>query len=79
MQQPSIWTAAGPALVLYIKQLVCAHLEVDGSLVGQVGLVARQSDDYIRTSLSLELLYPVLCTCERLLHRENDQVCAEKL
>lgn len=29
------------------------HLEVDGSLVGQVGLVARQGDDYIGTGLSL--------------------------
>lgn len=59
--------------------LFCTHLEVDGSLVGQVGLVARQSDDYIRTSLSLELLDPVLRAGERLLRTEDGGICVEKL
>lgn len=34
-------------------QFICADLEVHGSLVGQVGFVSWQSDDYIRAGLSL--------------------------
>lgn len=54
-------------------KFVCSDLEVDSSLVGQVSLVAWQSDDYIRASLSLQFLYPVLCTCKGLLQIEDDR------
>lgn len=57
-------------------RFVCSDLEVDSSLVGQVSLVAWQSDDYIRASLSLQFLYPVLCPCKGLLQvRENRVIC----
>lgn len=53
-------------------QFVCSDLEVDSSLAGKVSLVAWQGDDYIRASLSLQLLYPVLCPCEGLLQIEEN-------
>lgn len=49
------------------KMQTCTYLEIHSSLVSKVGFVPSQSDDYVGAGLSLELLYPVLCSGESLL------------
>lgn len=46
---------------------MCAYLEIHSSLISKVGFVSRQGDDYVGAGLSLELLYPVLCSGESVL------------
>lgn len=49
------------------KRQTCTNLEVHSSLVSKVGFVPSQSDDDVGAGLSLEFLYPVLCSGESVL------------
>lgn len=49
------------------KMQTRTYLEIHSSLVSKVGFVPSQSDDDVGAGLSLELLYPVLCSGESVL------------
>lgn len=63
----------------FIKQLLCQtvkislYLEIYSSLVGQICFVPCQCNDNVRAGLSLELLHPVLCTCECILKKKKKE------
>ena len=61
-------TMSGVAVIL--REFLPLYLEVHSSFVGKISFVPGQCDDDIGAGLSLELLYPVLCTCECVLHRQ---------
>lgn len=50
------------------------YLEIYSSLVGQICFVSCQCNNNIRAGLSLELLHPVLCTCECILSKRKKEI-----
>lgn len=68
------WEKALNIIFLHVKFIYISNLKVYSSLVRDVCLVSGQSDHYVGTGLSLQLLHPVFRSCESILIKQKTSI-----